>query len=464
VDSSQEPCLVIQNPYESDKDGLLVMWKIAVVLSRPGRLRFHSPSVIISATANLRPEDQVENSVKNEEYLPSQVPAGLNLLESFSNDPDLGKFKPRLSALRVSRVSPTTQSPKDSFRPLRNIARRSLTIVPALNLRTRYSRPNSTPSNPAILASLEIEINSLAGTKVILEQAHFIVPEGVVEDLNIAPAMKFPMTCLPRDEVTLLYRILRSDLESTKSNIKPLQISVLATIIISPQSNAQISMYWSTTVDFTLPLNPGYGTASPTIQRDHRPSQLSIGAVEPQSVASLAATHPDALPTIELTTKHQRSLSIPDFGVTMTFIAPSATLPLGELFSWQVFIVNRSDRSRKLALLAVTKRRRNERAHPHRPPSSGYGNKNPAIADAVLDENILYAMQRNAAVEPADVICYSTDVRVGPLAPSACHAVELKFMPMRTGILGLECVRVVDLGTQEHVDVRDLPSIVVGEA
>jgi hypothetical protein len=39
--------------------------------------------------------------------------------------------------------------------------------------------------------------------------------------------------------------------------------------------------------------------------------------------------------------------------------------------------------------------------------------------------------------------------------------VELKFMALKVGILTLEAVRVVDLATQEHVDVKDLPTIVV---
>jgi hypothetical protein len=34
-------------------------------------------------------------------------------------------------------------------------------------------------------------------------------------------------------------------------------------------------------------------------------------------------------------------------------------------------------------------------------------------------------------------------------------------MALKVGIVGVECVRVVDLGTQEHVDVKDLPTILV---
>ena len=34
-------------------------------------------------------------------------------------------------------------------------------------------------------------------------------------------------------------------------------------------------------------------------------------------------------------------------------------------------------------------------------------------------------------------------------------------MALKVGIVGVEAVRVIDLGTQEHVDIKDLPSIIV---
>jgi hypothetical protein len=110
----------------------------------------------------------------------------------------------------------------------------------------------------------------------------------------------------------------------------------------------------------------------------------------------------------------------------------------------------------------IPNRRRTE-ARITRPPSTGYGKKDPKVADAVVDDNIVYAMQRNSAVESTEVICLSTDTRVGPLAPSACYEVELKFMALKVGIVGIEAVRVVDLSTQEHVDIKDLPSILVSQ-
>jgi hypothetical protein len=79
-----------------------------------------------------------------------------------------------------------------------------------------------------------------------------------------------------------------------------------------------------------------------------------------------------------------------------------------------------------------------------------------------VDDGIVHAAMavRDKGGE-TDVVCLSADVRVGPLAPGACAVVELRFLALRKGVVGVEAVRVVDLGTQEHVDVRELPVVVV---
>lgn len=89
------------------------------------------------------------------------------------------------------------------------------------------------------------------------------------------------------------------------------------------------------------------------------------------------------------------------------------------------------------------------------------GKKDSGMADAVLDENVVYAMQKAGGVDNTEVVCLSADVRVGPLAANACSVVELRFLALREGVVGVEAVKVVDLGSQEHVDVRELPLVVV---
>jgi hypothetical protein len=464
VQDSEEPLIVVQGADDNGENAaghILVVWKLAAPLVRP-RLRLQNPSVVFSATASLKAREQVGSDTITEEYLPSQIPSGMNLLEAFGADPAMGGIKPRLSALRVSQVRPPSQAASELLRPLKNISRQSIKIYPAINARVRYSRTSSISTNNSVVASLDIDITPFASCKITIETVELSIGGGAVQDLNEIAGVTLPITCLPQDDLTFLYKMVADHMDPTiKSQVRVLDITIKATAHLSTVCQPAIFMRWATSLDFTPPVNPGYGLPTQAIQRPHRPAHLSIGsAAETPTISTLASMRPDALPSIDITTRQTRDSNVPDFGVTMTFTASMADTPIypGTPISWTVFIVNRSDRPRKLAITVLPKRRRSE-TRMTRPPSGG--KKDPKIADAVVDDNIIYAMQKSAAVEPTDIICLSTDTRVGPLQPSACHEVELKFIALKVGIVDIEAVRIVDLGSQEHVDIKDLPSIVV---
>lgn len=61
-------------------------------------------------------------------------------------------------------------------------------------------------------------------------------------------------------------------------------------------------------------------------------------------------------------------------------------------------------------------------------------------------------------------ICFWADHTLNrPLAPAACFTTELKFIALASGVLYLDCLRVVDLNTQEATDIKDVPDIVAVE-
>lgn len=84
VQDGEDPIVVVQGPEDSGdspSDGhILVVWKMSAFLVRP-RLRLQNPSVIFAATASLKPAEQIRDVTLREEYLPSQIPSGINLLE-----------------------------------------------------------------------------------------------------------------------------------------------------------------------------------------------------------------------------------------------------------------------------------------------------------------------------------------------------------------------------------------------
>ncbi|KAF7594121.1 hypothetical protein BBP40_010120 [Aspergillus hancockii] len=81
------------------------------------------------------------------------------------------------------------------------------------------------------------------------------------------------------------------------------------------------------------------------------------------------------------------------------------------------------------------------------------------VAEAVTDDNIVHAMQKSVAGQEADLVCLSTDLRVGPLLPGTCFATEIKLLPLTVGALHLEAVRLVEVNTNETIDIKDLPDI-----
>ncbi|KAF4432703.1 hypothetical protein F53441_13800 [Fusarium austroafricanum] len=457
--------------HETNKgQSVFAAWKLPVFLSRP-RIRVSSPAIIFTASASLKPEVSTDIIGKGSGYLQSGVPSGFNLLESFGSDAALGGVKPRLSALRVSRVAPVTRS-QDVTKHIRALPQVQHNIFPIVHTRIRFSRPTTAPTSSAVIALLEVDFTSHFECEVSLDNIDLSIIDATVENLNNDAGMQLPLTCVSHDHITFLYRIAPRQHDVTVKNpMRELDIKISATAqVILGHCTPSMAMSWTTQLDFTLPVNPGYGsaTAGTGIVRAHRPSQLSITGQAVNPLVSPSIIRPDALPSLEAATTNTEA-SITELGITMTFTGPSEPVYPGQVFSWTVYIVNRATEKnsappRKLALVAIPKRRRGE-VRMTRPPSVGgrrQGEKD--VADAVTDENVLHALQKNSSIESTDVVCLSADTRVGPLAPGACHVVELQFLALQEGVVGLEAMRVVDLGSQEHVDIRDLPTMLVEPA
>lgn len=169
-------------------------------------------------------------------------------------------IKPRLSALRVSSVTPATAAARDLMRPLKNISRQSFKVYPAINARVRYSRPNTTPANPSVIVSLDIDITPFAICPILFSKVDIKINGGSIEDLSATSDMILPMTTLPRDDITFLYRVMSDDLDATnKSQTRILDIEIEAIAQVSGLCQPKMTMKWSTSLDFTPPVNPGYG-------------------------------------------------------------------------------------------------------------------------------------------------------------------------------------------------------------
>ncbi|KAI1351444.1 TRAPP trafficking subunit Trs65-domain-containing protein [Xylaria sp. FL0043] len=482
IDASQDPPIIIHRSLDdgesNDVDSAsctYALWKKPVFLGRP-RIRLQSPSAVFVATASSRSASGSLADALQDDYMPSSVASSLNLLESFGNDPALDGIKPRLSALRVSRVTPLTQHANDLIRPIRSLSRLSRRIYPTVHSRIRFTHPNSTPATAAVIAMLEVDFTPFFDCEIILDNITLEIPDATVEDLTAQAGLSLPLSCVSHDHITFIYRIVPRDTDVISQNqMRDLNIAISAIALVSPQTKPRLSLAWTAAVDFTVPVNPGYGSTMQPIQRTHRPSQLSLGGESTTSLTAPSIARPDALPSLEASTT-QTEAAIQELGITVTFSTPPSAQKIfvGDEFSWDVFVANQSRNqsaaARKLTMVVIPRRRRNE-SRVTRPPSisrapDGSHRRSKSlrerdVAEAILDDNVIHAIQSSSVVDNAELVCLSPDVRIGPLAPGTCHATELKFLALKAGIVGIDAVRIIDLGNNEHVDIRQLPSVIV---
>ncbi|KAI9765283.1 MAG: hypothetical protein M1840_007482 [Geoglossum simile] len=438
IQDTMDPLIILHGTRGSNNSGKghsMAIWKLnaflgmfkqhnrrsrpLITLGRP-RIRMQNALIVFSASANLKPVEQAKPEAI-EEYLPSQIPSDLNLLESFRDDQALASITPHLSALRVSRVVPTTQVAKEFLRPLKDISQREYRAVPAVSSRVRYSKLTTYAGKVSIIACLDFDVTPFPDCSVVLDQVNLTLSEGNVEALTGPHGPGIPLICKPRDDVTFLYRLTPDgimEMSSHKSNVRILEVFITATALVTEDCHPRVEMKWRASVDFSTPLNPSFGGPGQHLQRINRPSSLPVthtGTVTKSTPTTAGsrplALGPDTLPIEEYS--HQRSVSAGDLGLTITFSGPQ-DVHVGGVFQWEIFIVNRSSRPRKLALVAIPKRRKTDtrRSAPW-PPSTEGGRKASSVTDAVVDENIVYAMQKSAAMEPVDLVCLSTDIRIG---------------------------------------------------
>ncbi|RKF56798.1 hypothetical protein OnM2_078044 [Erysiphe neolycopersici] len=462
VQNIENPLLMIQVPDEEGKSSsqgyIFVVWKISVFLEK-AKIRLQNASVLFTLRATLRPTDFIDESM-NDEYLPSQVPLAVNLLEAFGNDSSIEGVKPRLSALRVSKINPVIQHATKNLYQFKIIESLPIKIFPAINANVKCSRFITVSNDIAVLVSVEIDIAPFSKHDVTIQNIKLHLKGGRIEDLNNKSGLSLPVTSSPMDSLAFTYIISLNESDIKKS-IEDLEISVNATVNLSSTCQPIIEIHRMTSLSFTSPVNPSFLAPSASVKRYHNPNQLSIDVDAPDLKLmgnTIPNSHSGTLTSVTGAMGHELSPSVADFGITVTFTSSfSSPIYPGIPFMWNVFILNRSDRFRKLALIVIPNF--NEKGVGPLPKIDPK-ERGLEVAKAVVDENLIYAMQKSSC-RAVEVICLTTKQEVGPLSPMACHEVELKLMALDFGMIHVEAVRVVDLDTHTHIDVKDLPTIYI---
>jgi hypothetical protein len=400
---------------------IYVIWKVEVFISnapaqhdsslltfsgRP-RARLHMPGLYFAPAALLKPPAKVQKDVIQDEYLPSKVPTALNLLQSFGNEPGLGGVVPHLSAMRISKVALTAPVAKELMRPVRSGQRRLFKAAPALIWRIRYSRWQSSMKDTAVIASLDLEVAHITSCSVAIESVELLLQGGRVEPYSDPVGGSNPVTCNPGDQLTLLYKLVPDALAAGAPvediGVQSLDVRISAKALAFGDCRPKISIDWRTSVDFSVGSSNALRDGNLSIRPGGNPRS------RPPGPDSLPPPHGELGPSSE--DKEPK-----DINISLTISGPSG-VKVGDIFHWDVFIVNRSDKARKLAVLVIPKRRRSDLER-HRPVSSTSSvgkqqGKDELLARAVIDDNIVYAKQKSARQEPAELVSLTTDVRIG---------------------------------------------------
>ncbi|KAK6515479.1 hypothetical protein TWF506_007813 [Arthrobotrys conoides] len=407
-----------------DGDTRLAIWKITVPLGHP-KARPNNPRVVFSASATLKLLNQNTRLPANE-YLSGRQALNVNILESFGGESP--EKLPYLSALRVSRVIPTQPAPKESFSPLGYSSKKTFPIVPGLNFKLRGNKTPRKANTENLFAHLTLEVTPQLGCN--FEIRDIILECGGMSISSMESSDKmFPTLLQVMDEITFLFRIPNKSSPSQPATpLKQIVVKLKGQAMVSDICKPLISTHWETSIDFSS----RHDSLSATTHGN--PPSLRLGG-RPLSSQSNVTT----------------SLVEPS-GLTITFTAMSLNVHPGDIFSWRVFVMNRSSRARRLALLVPPKRRKGEGKIL---PSIPHNMTEPVVEDAAL-----FSSYKSQHLEAVELIPLVNDVRIGPLAPNACHTAELRFIALATGVLTIEGVRVVDLMTNDITECRELPTVV----
>jgi hypothetical protein len=447
-------------------------------------MRLQSPTIVFKPTATLRPSEEENSNKFKDPYLPSGVPASTNLLESLKSDLGIQRANPRLSAARLSRINPVASDADATDRTIKTSSTKAYRALPALSSRVRYSRANGRAGKPSIIASLDIETAPFSNEIVKLTAVDMELSDGSTEDLGKSYLPFLPLECQPKDNPIFLFRLMPNETvsdSSHQSSARTVLVTVHALVLVSSVCQPKIEMRWKTGVDFSTALNPTYGAPGQSMQRQRRPNNLSR-TLSSTTLNSMHAPTREPDLTSGATQKGQRTVSVSDFGVSVTFTAPRK-IQLGHPFAWNVLVLNRSSKPRQLALTVLPNQNQGSTTgHTSKTPTASAGDHlDVGTIGAVIDERSLYRMHGNGVPDRGKLISLITDVRIGlvsiyantlvmltfllsTLAPESCIDVELTLLPLALGYLQLEAVRLTDLMSNESVDIRDLPDIVVEEA
>ncbi|KAH0404978.1 hypothetical protein KCU89_g588, partial [Aureobasidium melanogenum] len=419
------------------------VWKTTLYLRFPPQ-RLHRPSIHLTASAISKPAEVFEPTIQDEYMISCAPPTSENLFQSLQHGSRNASSQPYLPSSRIHKVAPRAAPTTQEARPLRTSSR-LFNVSPALAIKVHI-----TPEQVSdVLLCLDLESARHGGVQIdeIKAEGSSLTVEPFSADLA---ALSLPTTLQTGDKSTFLYKLARpkdtAGVSSHHSRPSSVTFQIRAVAQVSDTCSAQIQARWHGNVNFP-PLQPA-----------------KFMPLRPQSVASTTQdlnSRPLSKRVSTMTTRPMSGMTqVDSAGVTFAFTAPDKVKE-GETFLLDVFVVNRSTRRKRLAIVAIPKSVKSAQSqHTLRFPNISRQDSH-HTAEAVMDDRTIYHMQDQREARISEVVCLNADVRVGPLPPGACHNVQLEFLTLSSGLVGLAAVHVVDLDSRETTQITELPDIMV---
>lgn len=398
-----------------------VVWRPKLHLSRP-RGRLQRPAIYFTASLSISSASQTVSQGPEDQSLQSYEPLPANILEPLRFDPAFASSDISLWESRITKVAPKAPNVADLAKPIRGTSKRAFPAVPALFTRIRYS---TLPG--MVIASLHLETSPLIAGTVEITKVNVDIPKAKVEDMT---KMALPLSTRGGDETILLFKI--SPESSASAGPAPVSISIRAAASLDQGSTIEFDIDWQANVDLSHTWqDPTYRWSRPLNPSSHNKS-LSVQSI---TRSSLDQESRSTDPHVE--------------AVTFNFTGPP-TVHASSEFKLNVHCNNRSLRPRQFGLLMLQPRK----ARPMSQLRSAL-----TIAGEESVANVFNAPITTSARLP-DVLDLNPDVKIGPLPPGACFETHMTFKALRSGVLDLGILRIVDLNSRQTVDVRELPDIV----
>jgi hypothetical protein len=132
--------------------------------------------------------------------------------------------------------------------------------------------------------------------------------------------------------------------------------------------------------------------------------------------------------------------------IIFTFTAPPSTKQ-GSIVEIQVQCLNKSNRSRRFALVTAQRRSSAASAKPHFDKRASFNDT--AIAAGMHD-----------TADQNRVLTLTPDVRIGPLTAGACFETSLRYQTTSAGVIDFGTIRVIDLESRQTLDIAELSDVV----